>query len=300
MDWTKDRAIALGFFDGVHRGHQALLERTREYGIENKITPTVLSFDTHPTKTVSGQAVPLINTPYDREKLINRVMGINDVIFLHFDELLMKMEWDQFIMWLAEDFNAKYLVAGFDFHFGYKGLGDADKLRTKCKELGIGCDIVEKVTMGGEKISSSYVRELLENGEIILANKCMGHPHTLTETVRYGYRFGRTLGLPTVNMCVPYGIVMPKKGVYAAKAYLENGESRLAVTNVGTRPTVSGGSQDVTVESHLLDYSGNLYGQRVRLEFYGYIRPETKFSDATELKNRIHEDIRATRAFFAK
>jgi len=170
----------------------------------------------------------------------------------------------------------------------------------KCGELGIGCKIVEKVTFGGHKISSTCIRELLINGDIVLANKHLGHPHTLTETVRYGYRFGRTLGLPTVNMCIPNGIVTPKRGVYAAKAYLENGESRMAVTNIGVRPTVSGGSQEVTVESHLLDFSGNLYGQRVRLELYGYIRQETKFADAMELKNRIHEDIRATRAFFLK
>ena len=300
MDWSKNRAIALGFFDGVHRGHQALLEYTREHGFENKLVPTVLSFDTHPDKTVKGESVQLINTPHDRAGLIRRVVGINDVIFLHFDETMMKMEWDFFIKWLAEDFNAKYLVAGYDFRFGYQGKGDSEKLIQKCNELGIDCKIVEKVTFGGQKISSTYIRELLEKGDILLANKYLGHPHTITETVRYGYRFGRTLGLPTVNMCVPNGIVTPKRGVYAAKAYLESGESRLAVTNIGTRPTVSGGSEEVTVESHLLDYSGNLYGQRVRLELYDYIRPETKFGDATELKNRIHEDIKATRAFFAK
>lgn len=299
MDWSKNRAIALGFFDGVHRGHQALLERTREYGIENQLVPTVLSFDTHPDNTVRGEAVQLINTPYDREKLINRVVGIDDVIFLHFDKTMMKMEWDHFIKWLAEDFNAKYLVAGYDFRFGFGGMGDAEKLEKKCAEIGIGCKIIEKVTFTGQKISSTYIRELLESGDILLANKYLGHPHTLTETVRYGYRFGRTLGLPTVNMCIPNGIVTPKRGVYSAKAYLENGESRMAVTNIGVRPTVSGGN-DLTVESHLLDFSGNLYGQRVRLELYNYIRPETKFNDANELKNRIHEDINATRAFFAR
>lgn len=298
MDWTKNRAIALGFFDGVHRGHQALLECTREYGIENQLVPTVLSFDTHPDKTVKGEAVPLINTPYDREGLIKRVMGIDDVIFLHFDQAMMKMEWDFYVKWLARDFNAKYLVAGYDFRFGYRGMGDSEKLLKKCRELGIGCKIIEKVTFGGQKISSTHIRELLETGDIMLANKYLGHPHTLTDIVRYGYRFGRTLGLPTVNMVVPNGIITPKRGVYSAKAYLENGQSHMAVTNIGVRPTVSG-SSDVTVESHLLDFSGNLYGQKIRLELYGYIRPETKFSSPVELKNQIHEDMRATRAFFA-
>ena len=300
MDWTKNRAIALGFFDGVHRGHQALLEYTREHGIANGLQPTVMSFDTHPENTVTGEAVQLINTPYDRERLIKRVVGIDDVIFLHFDEALMKMEWDHFIKWLYEDFNARYLVAGFDFRFGYKGMGNAEKLSEKCAEMGIGCKIVDKVTFDGVKISSTYVRELLIAGEIQHANKCLGHPHTLTDIVRYGYRFGRTLGLPTVNMRIPAGVVVPKRGVYSAMAYLENGESRMAVTNIGTRPTVSGGSEDVTVESHLLDFSGDLYGQKVRLELYNYIRPETKFSGPEELKNQVHKDIHLTRTYFNK
>ena len=191
-------------------------------------------------------------------------------------------------------------MAGFDFRFGYKGIGDADKLTKKCAEMDIGCRIIDKVTFDGVKISSSYIRELLVDGNIQLANKCLGHPHTLTDVVRYGYRFGRTLGLPTVNMRIPAGVVVPKRGVYSAVAYLENGESRMAVTNIGTRPTVSGGSDDITVESHLLDFSGDLYGQRVRLELYNYIRSETKFNDAEELKNQVHKDIHITRTFFNK
>ena len=300
MDWSKNRAIALGFFDGVHRGHQALLEYTREHGYMSGLRPTVLSFDTHPENMVTGETVQLINTPYDRERLIKRVAGIEDVVFLHFDEMLMKMEWDRFIQWLYDDFNARYLVAGFDFRFGYKGAGNAEKLCEKCEELNIGCKIIDKVTFDGVKISSSIIRELLTDGEVQLANKYLGHPHTLTDVVRYGYRFGRTLGLPTVNMRIPAGVVVPKRGVYSAMAYLESGEARMAVTNIGTRPTVSDGSEDVTVESHLLDFSGDLYGQRVRLELYNYVRPETKFHDPEELKNQVHRDIHVTRTFFNK
>ena len=300
MDWSKNRVIALGFFDGVHRGHQALLEYTREQGIQSGLVPTVMSFDTHPTRTIGGEVVPLINTPYDREKLINRISGIDDVIFLHFDQALRTMEWDFFIRWLTEDFNARYLVAGFDFRFGYKGAGNAQKLTEKCEELGIGCKIVNKVTIDGIKISSSYIRQLLADGDIRMANTCLGHPHTITDTVKNGYRFGRKMGLPTVNMRIPNGVIMPKKGVYSAIAYLESGESRYAVTNIGTRPTVSGGSEDVTVESHLLDFSGDLYGQQVRLELYDFVRPEQKFADAEELKAQVHRDIEVTRDFFER
>ena len=300
MDWSKDRVIALGFFDGVHRGHQALLEHTRECGIQYGLVPTVMSFDTHPNKTIGAEPVPLINTPYDREKLINRIAGIDDVIFLHFDEALMKMEWDFFISWLVGDFSARYLVAGFDFRFGYKGAGNVEKLTKKCAELGIGCKIVDKVTIDGVKISSSHIRELLVAGDIAEANRCLGHPHVITDIVRNGYRFGRKMGLPTVNMRIPNGVVMPKKGVYSAIAYTESGESRFAVTNIGTRPTVSNGGDDVTVESHLLDFSGDLYGQQVRLELYDFIRPEQKFSNPDELKERVHRDIEITREYFAR
>ncbi|MBQ6540151.1 MAG: riboflavin biosynthesis protein RibF [Oscillospiraceae bacterium] len=300
MDWSKNRVIALGFFDGVHRGHQALLEYTREYGIMSGLQPTVLSFDTHPEHTVRGETVQLINTPYDRERLIRRVTGIEDVVFLHFDKTLMKMEWDRFILWLYEDFNARCLVAGFDFRFGHNGAGDAEKLSEKCREMGIGCRIIDKVTFDGVKISSSCIRELLQAGEIQEANKFLGHPHTLTDVVRYGYRFGRKMGIPTVNMRIPAGVVVPKRGVYSSIAYLESGESRMAVTNIGIRPTVSADDDDLTVESHLLDYSGDLYGQRVRLELYNYIRPEKKFDGPEELKEQVHQDILATRTFFNK
>jgi len=292
------RVIALGFFDGVHIGHGALLRRAAERARELGVVPAVISFDTHPVKMVTGAAVPLINSPLDRADLMKRLYGIDDLIFLHYDRELMHMAWDDFIRWLASDFGAVHLVAGYNFHFGYRGEGDSEKLVKKCAELGIGCDIVEKVSLDGVPVSSTYIRGLLLDGRLEEANRFLGHRHILTDSVRYGYRFGRTLGTPTVNMRFEDGVLVPLHGVYAAEVHiLDTGEVRPAVTNIGVRPT-SGGDSSVTVESHLLGFSGNLYGRRIRVEFHKFLRPEMKFGCVAALRNQIRRDASETLEFF--
>ena len=293
-----NRVIALGFFDGVHTGHKALINKTMDCAEKLGCTPTVMSFDAHPGNTVMGTKVPLINTPFEREEIVKRQFGIDEMIFLHFDQKLSHMEWDRFVVWLAEDFHAVHLVAGYDFHFGYKGKGNPDLLQEKCKELGIGCDIIPRVTLGGETISSTYIRSLLLEGEIEKANIFLGHPHTMTDIVRYGYTFGRKIGIPTVTMKFSDGVLVPKFGVYSTKTYLENGEVYYSITNIGVRPTV-GGESDISAETHILDFDGNLYGQKVRIEFFKFIRPEIKFPDADALKAEILSNIQVTREYFA-
>ncbi len=294
---NEKRVIALGFFDGVHIGHQALIKKTAECADRLGAVPSVISFDTHPMNMIPGNEVPLINTPLDRLGIIHRLFGIYDVIFLHFDEKMIQMEWDAFIDWLVHGFGAVHLVAGYNFSFGYQKLGDAEKLRRKCEKDGIGCDIIDVVKMDGEKVSSTRVRELLLNGEMDKATRFLGHPHVMTETVRYGYKFGRTLGIPTINQMIPEGIIVPKHGVYVSTAHIEDGREFMSVTNIGVRPTV-GGKDNVSVETHLIGYSGNLYGQSVRIELFRYIRPETKFENTEQLRARILEDMQETRDFF--
>jgi riboflavin kinase/FMN adenylyltransferase len=246
---------------------------------------------------IVGHNVPLINSPDDRAGLIRRIFGINDIIFLHFDEEMMHMSWTDFIERLAVDFNAVHLIAGHDFRFGYKGEGDSRKLLKKCAELSIGCDIIPAVTYKGIKISSTYIRELIANGDIELAHEFLGHPHTLTETVRYGSRYGRTLGAPTINMRFADGVLVPPFGVYAAKVYLDDGTIYTAVTNIGVRPTIDS-SNCVTVESYILGFDGNLYGKQVRVEFYKLLREEMRFASIDELKARIQEDVKLAQAYF--
>lgn len=293
-----NRVIALGFFDGVHLGHAALLRATRELAEKYGVEPAVISFDTPPVKTLEGAPVPMISSPLDRADMMRRLFGIEDLIFLHFDTELRHMAWDSFVEWLKTDFGAVCLVAGYDFRFGYRGAGNAGLLREKCGELGIGCHIVDPVMSEGEPVSSTRIRKLLLEGECSRANGLLGHRHLLTDTVRHGYRFGRTLGTPTVNMRFEEGVLVPRHGVYIAEAHiLDSGKCFPAVTNIGVRPTV-GGEDAVSVESHLLGFEGNLYGHRIRVEFYKFLRDEIKFSRIESLRDQIRADAKATLSFF--
>ena len=297
MEDTK-RVIALGFFDGVHIGHGELLKRTRERAAEQNAMPSVLSFDVHPDTLVFGKEVPLINSAIGREEIIRRCYGIENVVFIHFNRRVMQMDWRDFLEDLIRDLQICHIVVGHDFCFGYKGQGTAVRLKEYCAEHGLGCDVIPPVMLDGQIVSSTHIRELIAAGKIEEANRWLGHPHTLADTVHSGYHLGRKLGTPTINMFFPHGVIVPRHGVYATKVYLENGEAYIAVTNVGVRPTVSQEDR-VSVESHLLDYSGNLYGRQARVEFYSFLRDETKFSDYAALSEQIHKDAENARAYFA-
>lgn len=297
MEDTK-RVIALGFFDGVHIGHGELLKRTKERAAEQNAMPSVLSFDVHPDTLVFGKEVPLINSAIGREEIIRRCYGIENVVFIHFNRRVMQMDWRDFLEDLIRDLQICHIVVGHDFCFGYKGQGTAVRLQEYCAEHGLGCDVIPPVMLDGQIVSSTHIRELIAAGEIEQANRWLGHPHTLADTVHSGYHLGRKLGTPTINMFFPHGVIVPRHGVYATKVYLENGEAYIAVTNVGVRPTVSQDDR-VSVESHLLDYSGNLYGRQARVEFYAFLRDETKFSDYAALSEQIHKDAETARAYFA-
>ena len=300
----KKRVIALGFFDGIHIGHAALMKRVLEIGEETKLIPSVITFDTHPLGIVNDITIPLINSSEDRAGLLRRVFGIDDIIFLHFDKTTVSMSWDKFIQHIIDEFGARHLVAGNDFTFGCNGEGSSSLLKQKCLEIGIGCDIIPDVLFDGIVSSSSYIRQLLTSGDIERANAFLGHPHMLTDVVRYGYKLGRTLGTPTINMRFPPGVLVPAFGVYATKVFLEddnpnNGTvGHIGVTNVGIRPTVDDSGQ-ITAETHILDFQRNLYGHQVRIEFYKHLRPETKFNDVSELQAQIQKDCDSTLSYFA-
>ena len=293
----RKRVIALGFFDGIHIGHAALLERTVQRAREIGAMPSVLSFDIHPDTLVFGKEVPLINSAAGRADLIRRLFGIENVIFIHFDRSVMQMPWQEFVQTLIQEMDAAWVVVGHDFRFGWKGEGTAQRLQDYCADLGLGCDIIPAVTLEGRVVSSTYIRELIENGDMERANQFLGHPHTLVDTVHYGYRLGTKMGTPTINMRFQDGVLVPRYGVYAARAILDDGSEHMAVTNVGVRPTVSGEDR-VSVESFILDYSGNLYDRQVRIEFFRFIRPEMKFPSVDALKAQILKDAETTRAYF--
>jgi len=296
-DAISAQVIALGFFDGIHIGHAALIQRAKERAAELGCTPAVLTFDIHPDQLVSGVPVPLINSSAGRLDILERLFGIRNVIIVHFDDQLRKMPWDTFLCTLRERFGAVHLIAGHDYRFGYKGQGTAARLREKCAELGLGSDIIPAVVLDGVEVSSTHIRKLIAEGQIEEANRFLGHPHTLVDTVRFGYKFGRTIGAPTINMMFPDGVLIPAFGVYAAKVCYR-GRAHNAVTNIGIRPTV-GGREGVTVESFILDFHDDLYGREVRVDFHKFLRPEIRFDDVGDLKAQIQKDKDAARAYFS-
>ncbi len=291
--------IALGFFDGVHRGHGALLRRTVERAAALGARPAVFTFDRPPKEVVTGKPVPLINSAEDRVDLIRRIFGIEQVILAPFDRAMMTMSWQDFITSLVEDCGAVHLVAGHDYHFGYKNQGTPELLRSRCTELGLGCDIIPKVEYDGITVSSTYIRTLVESGDVERAAEFLAHPHCLSQTVTHGRRIGRTIGVPTVNLTPPPSVLIPAHGVYITRVHLPDGSSYPGVTNVGTRPTVSTDGT-VSVETYLLDYDGDLYAQRVRVDFCRRLRDERRFDSLDELKAQIHRDIEAARAYFTE
>ena len=295
----KEKVIALGFFDGVHLGHAALLRRTAEEAAARGVTPAVFTFDRPPKEVITGIPCPLINSPADRRDLVRRLYGIREVLMVPFDHEMMTTGWEEFVTRiLVERYHAVHLVAGHDHHFGHKNQGSPELLAAKCAQLGLGCDIIPKVEIGGITVSSTYIRRLVELGQIHRANRFLGHPHTLTGTVRHGRGIGSSRLFPTANLMIPPHVLVPSHGVYATRVTLEDGSSYAAVTNVGTRPTVNNGA-DVTVEACLLDFQGDLYGRQLRLEFFDHLRDEVRFDSLDALKAQIAADAEATRRYFS-
>ncbi|NCB74241.1 MAG: bifunctional riboflavin kinase/FAD synthetase [Clostridia bacterium] len=291
----KKSVIALGFFDGVHRGHAELIITAKRRAKELNAKAAVLSFDVSPEAVISGHSVPLLSSVNTRVDLVKRFFGIEEVIIYHFDKKTMETPWQDFINSLIVNYAAAHLVIGHDFHCGYKGEGNPQRISDYCSKIGIGCDIIPKFALDGITVSSTYIRELIASGDIERANYFLGHPFVFAGTVRDGRKVGRKLGAPTINLDGDdESLVLPARGVYATKVQLEGGE-KLAVTNIGVRPTF-GDSEKLTVETYILDFDGDLYGKYIRIEFFKFLRGEVKFSSAEELKEQIAKDIEATRA----
>ncbi len=297
MEEQKRRVVAIGFFDGVHLGHGELLKTVVKRAKELDAVPAVVSLDTHPSQVLGGHPVPLINSNEDRIWLMKHYYGIEDVILARFDSQMQNMSWQDYIAgYLVGELGAVYIVAGSDNRFGARGEGNAERLQQKCRELGIGVEIVGMVELDGVPVHSTIIRDLISKGEMEKANRYLGHPHVLSQTVSRGKHLGRTLGFPTVNLVFAPHVLVPAYGVYATRVLLEQG-AEIAVTNVGVRPTVEDTDQ-ANVEGYILDYSGDLYGQTLRLEFYRHLRGERKFASVEALTAEVMRNAEQTRRYF--
>ncbi len=283
--------LALGFFDGVHAGHAALLRACLDLAQQNNCRAGVVTFGNHPDKLVMGTEPGLINTLSDRERLL-RQNGMEKIIVFPFDRKLKAMPWRDFIAMLMEKHNAAGFVCGEDFHFGRHGQGKAEKLLKACAEMNLPCAVVPQQRIDDITVSSTHIRYLMETGHMSQAVRFLGHPHVLTGKVVHGHQLGRKLGIPTANLMLPKELVVPKFGVYACVAVVD-GQRYCAVTNVGTRPTVAG--IGITVEPWILDYQGDLYDREITLEFYQFLRPEQRFSTLEALKHEIHHNAEEAR-----
>lgn len=284
--------IALGFFDGVHIGHGELLKMAVRRAQEKNCRSAAFTFDRSPREFVTGRPVPLLTTPAERADIIRTQYGVQEVFVEPFDQSMMTMPWEDFISeLLVKKYHAVHLVAGHDFRFGHKNEGDVEKLKSYCAAHGLGCDIIPRVERDGVTVSSTYIRTLLEEGDVKRASAFLGHYFSVEGTVRHGEGIGKKALFPTANLIPDEHIIALKRGVYATRAHLPGGETCVGVTNVGVRPTVSD-KDTVTIETYLVGFDGDLYGQKLQLDFFDYLREEKKFSSTQELHDMIAQNAR--------
>lgn len=282
----KQTIYALGYFDGVHLGHAALLKACQALAAEQEKQCGAVTFTGHPDSLLRGKAPGLINSLPDRKMLL-RQYGADRVVELAFDKRLMNTSWQDFLQDLTEQYGAAGFVCGSDFLFGRKGQGTATGLQQWCRERNLPCAVVCQQELDGIRISSTHIRSLLEQGRMEEASRFLGHDHCLSGVVSPGKQLGRTIGFPTANLQYPSELVVLPSGVYDSTVTVD-GKTYQAVTNVGTRPTVNG--KGIIVESHLLKFDGDLYGKTVTVCFRRFLRPEQKFPDLSDLKDQIEKD----------
>lgn len=276
---------ALGFFDGVHLGHQALLTACQDLAQQENCIAGVVTFATHPDGLVLGKAPLLIQSPEERQSLL-RAYGMENQLVLPFDGALRNVSWQAFLEDLVAQ-GAAGFVCGDDFRFGFRGEGTAALLAQFCREHQLAWAVVPSQNVEDIRVSSTHIRSLLEQGDVVQANRFLGHPYSISGTVVAGRQLGRTVGIPTANINLAAHLVCPKVGVYACRAVVD-GKTYPAVTNIGSRPTVGG--HQLRSESWLLGFDGDLYGKHLQLHFFAYLRPEEKFPSLEALAAEIRKD----------
>ena len=288
------KVVALGFFDGVHIGHGELLRKTTERAKVLSMIPSVLTYSVHPSEILSNEAVGLINTTEERCEIIRDLYGISDITVKEFTREYASLSCESFVdEILLGELSCGHVVAGFDFRFGKGGAGDAETLHRLCQSRNIGCDIVSKVELDGDTVSSSLIRELIAVGDVENAARFLGHYHCIISEVMHGAKLGGKIGFPTINQSLSSKLCIPKYGVYASVVKIE-GKVYTGVTNIGVRPTVAE-KEEPRAETYIIGFSGDLYGKCVKVELVKFLRHEEKFSSVEMLGKRIACDAEAAK-----
>ncbi len=288
--------IALGCFDGVHLGHVAVISEALRVANENALPLSVWSFREPPKNFFVKEKVPVLTTPEEKAELI-KDLGCTNLFCIPFDESIAGMSAEDFFALLCDKLGARHIVCGFNFTFGAHGSGNTELLASLCQERGVGLSVLPPATQDGEPISSSRIRAYLLEGNTAKAASLLGRPYTIESTVEQGKHLARGYGFPTANQAFPDGKAVPRYGVYVISGCVD-GKSYRGIANVGIRPTVK--SSLLCCESHLFDFSGDLYGKTLTVEFLDFLRPEQAFDSVEALFVQIKKDIEKAKAYNKK
>ena len=288
-------SVALGFFDGVHRGHQNVLRAALQAADKNHVTPAVFTFTLDREKPKSKQQNERLLTPQEQLQKLEE-LGFACCwrpSFVEFHQLTPI----QFVKQILQDtMQAQFVFCGENYHFGADAAGDAQLLVALCALFDMQAEIVPTCIENGEPVSSTRIRTAIENGDMETANQMLGYPWQFREKVVMGNQLGRTMNYPTINQVFPRELVLPKLGVYISATQLD-GKLHPSITNIGFKPTI-GGVTSPLAETHILDYSGDLYGKEITVFLYHYLRGEKKFDSIQHLFDQIAEDSQSGREFF--
>ena len=291
---SEPTAVTVGKFDGIHRGHNLLTSdiiAKKEQGLKS----CLITFTNSPRVMLKADTTPSLITNKERVYMLDR-NGLDYLIECPFDERLMQTDARQFIEFLVTNLNMKYMISGSDFTFGHKGAGNAQVLTRLSQVLGFEYKVIEKIKLNNRDISSTYIREELKEGNIETVNNMLGYEYFVWGEVVHGAHLGHTIGIPTINIMPEKNKLVPKFGVYATTIDFD-GRIYHGVTNVGTKPSVSD-ENIVGIETHILDYNGDLYGKFVRVTFHYFLRPETKFASIDELQSQMNKDKIKAKDYF--
>lgn len=291
----------IGFFDGVHRGHQFLVRRLVEMARNEGMESTVITFDEHPRRVLQSDFQPELLSTLSSKLLLLSKTEVDNAVVLHFDKTMAALSARGFMAQVLRDkLNVRKLFIGYDHRFGHNREETFEDYVRYGKELGIEVIRNEAFRIDGISISSSVIRSLLREGEMEMANRCLGYPYTILGKVVNGYHEGRRLGFPTANLDIShFGQLIPAPGVYAVRVRMENTvEMKRGMMNIGMRPTF-GGTQ-MTLEAHIFNFEGDIYGQLLLVSFVKRIRSERKFGSPEELAEQLGEDEQSVLALFEK
>lgn len=297
-DMLPPTAVALGSFDGLHRGHIALLNETKRAAKQHGLATCVYTFDKHPSCFKSTSPVPLLTSLPHKISLLEQC-GIDYCYVEHVSEDYFNLSPETFVCRiLREHCNAAFIAAGYNYRFGKKRRGTPELLQTLCRSADMGCFIQSPVSVNGEPVSSTRIRRLLAEGNCAESAALLGRPYTIRGLVSHGHRRGGPiLGFPTANLYPSSALLLPPNGVYISYAVLD-GIRYPAVTNIGCVPTFD--ERRISVETHLLSFDSDLYGRQMNVELIKNIRFEQKFDGADALRRQIDADVQSAALYFGK